>query len=287
MANHYKSLKLKLINVGYDKLDHNWNFDNVISPFSRLYLITSGEAFVYHHNKKFHLLPGHLYLIPSYVYSSYKCDVKHEQYYVSFYEELGSGLSIYNFVNFNYEVKATRLDAICFERLLAINPNRGLVNNDPKYYDNHRTMVAFEKRNIELSASNYLETHGILKVLLSKFIDANQTVEKSSNSNLDKVLSYISENLNNSLKISSLASFCSMNKDHFSRSFKNKFGIRPSNYIQNMRIERAMMLLTTSEFSLKEIALKIGYENYSHFLRAFKEQVGKTPKEFKKDYFIF
>ncbi len=284
MLNPYQSLKLKLLNVGYDKLDHNWDFNNVISPFTRLYYITKGSAYVYHHHTKIELLPGNLYLIPSYTYSSYKCDISFEQYYISFFEELGTGLSIYNLVKFNYEVKATPLDEYYFKKLLAINPNRGLVNNNPEYYDKYQVLLGFEERNKDLSVSNYLETHSILKILLSRFIDAKATLENKKNTNIDGVLSFISKNLHHNLKVSVLADYCNLSKDHFSRIFKKQYQIRPSKYIQNMLIERAMLLLITTRYSIEEIALKLGFENYNYFIRFFKLHVKKSPKEFRKEH---
>ncbi|NMH86018.1 helix-turn-helix domain-containing protein [Flavivirga algicola] len=286
MSNQFQSLKLKLINVGYNKLDHNWNFDNVISPFTRLYLITKGDAYVYHNKRKFHLRPNNMYLIPSYTYSSYKCHLKHEQYYISFFEELGSGLSIYNFMNFKYEVKASELDKVCFERLVALNSNRHLINYDPEHYDNYPVLLSFEKKNTELSASNYLETHGIIKLLMSKFIDTNTLSGKLNNANLDRVLYYISENLHENLTLTILADYCNMSKDHFSRSFKKYYGLRPTKYIQNRRLERFLLLLITTNYSVREIAHKIGFENYTYFLRYFKERIGKTPAEFRKERMI-
>ncbi|APZ45515.1 AraC family transcriptional regulator [Polaribacter reichenbachii] len=284
MLNPYQSLKLKLLNFGYDKLDHRWDFNNVISPFTRLYYITKGSAYVYHHHTKIQLLPGYLYLIPSYTYSSYKCNLSHEQYYISFFEEFGTGLSIFNFVSFNYRVKATRTDELYFRKLLELNPNRALVNNNPEYYDKYQMLMEFEERNEELSISNYLETHAILKILLSRFVDSQESLENTKNTNLDDVLTYISKNLHHNLNVSVLADYCNLSKDHFSRVFKKQYHIRPSKYIQNMLTERAMLLLITTRYSFEEIATKLGFENYNYFIRFFKLHVKKTPKEFRKEH---
>lgn len=286
MLRHYQSLKLSLINVGFDKLDHRWNFDNVISPFTRLYYVTEGEAFVYHNQQKIRLEPGFLYLIPSYTYSSYKCNDSHHQYYISFFEEYGSGLSIYNFVKFVYKVKATELDAMYFERLLYLNPNRTLLNNNPIYYDKFSTLLEYEKKNNKLSASKYIETFAILKILLSRFVIKGQPTDNVANINLDSVLTYISENLEKDLSVSFLADFCNLSRDHFSRSFKKQYNIRPSNYVQNLRIERAMLLLITTNYSVEEISLKVGFESYIYFLRFFKQNTNKSPKEFRKEHMV-
>lgn len=283
MASQFQSLKLSLINIGYAKLDYNWNFDQVISPFTRLYLITKGEAFIYHNNKKFQLVPGNMYLVPSYTYSSYKCNEKHEQFYISFFEELGSDLSIYNYVNFNYDIEASSLDNSCFERLLAINPKRALTNNNPKYYDIHPVLQEFEKRNINLTASEFIETQGLLKVLFSRFIDAKNTVNHKKSVNLNGVTNFISENLHKHLPITDLADFCHLSKDHFSRSFKKDFGVRPNKFIQLKRIERAIFLLLTTNYTIKDIANSVGFEDYGYFTNVFKNQIGQSPAIFRKN----
>ncbi|WP_298536815.1 helix-turn-helix domain-containing protein [uncultured Algibacter sp.] len=283
MVNQFQSLKLSLINAGYSNLDKNWNFDNVLSPFTRLFLITKGNASVYHNSQKFNLKPGFLYLVPSFTYSSYKCNLYHEQFYASFFEELGKGLSIYNFTNFQYEVKASELDTILFERLLDINQNRMLLNNAPEHYDNYKTLAEFEQKNQELSASAFTETQGILKILFSRFSnDETSSKNKTSKSFFNAVLYYIVEHLNAPITVKDLAAFSHLSVDHFSRKFTKHFGMRPSKYIQSKRIERSILLITTTHYPLKKIATLIGFEDYNYFTRVFKQQIGVTPSAYKK-----
>jgi AraC-like DNA-binding protein len=284
MKNHLMSLKINLLNIGYAELDNTWDFDNVISPFSRLYLITKGSAHVYHNKQKFNFKPGHMYLIPSYTYSRYKCDLYHEQYYISFVEEVGNGLSSYNLEDFNYETKATYLDELYFKRLLEINPNRRIINNNPKIYDNQPALYNFNKNNELLTANNYIETQGILKVLFSRFINNNpSSVKKINKSNFKNVQIYISEHLHENLTVEKLANISNLSKDYFSRTFHEKFGIPPNKYIQYKRIERAQLLLLTTFDSLKQISEKVGLENTSYFSRIFKKATGKTPSHFRKE----
>ena len=132
MNKSLNELKLTLLNIGYANLNQNWNFDNVLSPFLRIYYTISGEAKVFHHHQTYVIRPGYLYLIPSFVYHGYSCETSMEQYFVHLLEELGHGLSIFNLKKFVYEVKAHPFDKLLFERLLDINPNRGLINDDPK-----------------------------------------------------------------------------------------------------------------------------------------------------------
>ncbi|MEQ8216789.1 MAG: AraC family transcriptional regulator [Arenibacter sp.] len=284
MSKILQSLKLALLNVGYAKLGPLWDYDDVISPFIRLYYITEGSAMVYHSNEAIELKPGHIYIIPSYTFGRYKCDEYHEQYYISCLEEIKNGYSIFNFSSFIYESKATPMDLYYFKRLLELNPLRQLENNNPKVYDNRPTLMDFEKRNEELSPSAYMETHAILEILISRFIkDMNS---QSTKSNVKKefgmVLNYIHENLHENLTVKQLADFCHLNTDYFSRVFNENFGMRPNKYIQSKRIERAQLLLLSTNNSLKQIAEKVGLENLSYFTRIFKSHTGVTPGIFRE-----
>ncbi|WP_026815001.1 AraC family transcriptional regulator [Arenibacter certesii] len=285
MSKILQSLKLDLLSVGYAKLDPLWDFDDVISPFIRLYYITTGSAMVYHSNRAIELKSEHIYLIPSYTFGRYKCDDYHEQYYISCSEDIKNGYSIFNFSSFIYESKATPRDLYYFKRLLELNPNRQLDNNNPKVYDNRPTLMDFEKKNEELSLSAYMETHAILKILLSRFIGEpnSQSTKNNLKKEFGKVLNHIHANLHEPLSVKQLADFCHLNTDYFSRVFKENFGMRPNKYIQSKRIERAQQLLLTTNNSLKQIAEKVGLENLSYFTRIYKNHTGNTPGRFREE----
>ncbi|WP_298502503.1 AraC family transcriptional regulator [uncultured Maribacter sp.] len=280
-----QTLKLNLLHAGYAKLDNKWDYDRVISPFTRMFYVTKGTADVYHSNIKFYLKPGYIYLIPSYVYNRYKCDNYHEQYYVGFFEEVQHGLSVYNLKRFKYEIKASEADIELFKRLLVINPNREVLNSDPDaYIHNEATMLGFNIENNQLSADLLLETTGILTILFSKFMEHGSLVlsEDTGSVSIEKVLSYIADNLQEKISITELAKYCNLNVDYFSRIFKEKFGVRPNSYIQLRRVERAQFLLLTTQDSLKEISEKVGLGNMSYFSRTFKKITGNTPANFRK-----
>jgi YesN/AraC family two-component response regulator len=283
MQKTLQSLKLTLLNVGYAQLDTSWDYDNVISPFSRLYLITKGTAKIYHSYQEFDFKTGYLYLVPSYTYSRYQCDAYHEQYYISFLEEIGNGLSVYNLKHFIYESKATEMDIHYFKRLLELNPDRSLKDDNPKVYDNREWLSRFEKMNENLSTPAFIETQALLQLLFSRFIrNANSTGINAKN-NFNDVLSHIGEHLHEDLGVADLAAFCHLSADHFSRVFQQKYGIRPSRYLQTKRVERAETLLLTTKNSIKEIAEKTGWGNTSYFTRIFKKTTGKTPAEFRRE----
>lgn len=278
-----QSLKLNLLHAGVAKLDTSWDHDNVISTFSRLFLVTKGSGKIFHSYEEVDLKPGHLYLVPSFTYSRYQCDWQLDLYYLHFLEEVGDGLSIFDLKDFIYEIKFSEFEKKNFERLLELYPQRKLENDDPRIYDNRREISKLEKENDSIAASKLIETQGLLRLLFSHFIKDGKSNKIQVRSAFYEVLNYINERLHETLTINELANRYNLSSDHFSRVFLQKFGMRPSKYIQSVRIERSETLLITTNNTIAQIAEKTGWENVSYYTRVFKKVTGKTPGQFRKE----
>ncbi len=84
-----------------------------------------------------------------------------------------------------------------------------------------------------------------------------------------------------SLDIDRLADVALMSPAHFIRSFKSTFGETPHRYLQRRRVERAMYLLRTTDRSITEICMSVGFSSLGTFSRTFTEIVGETPTFFR------
>lgn len=100
---------------------------------------------------------------------------------------------------------------------------------------------------------------------------------------INKVLTYIDENLNNELSLKTLSNVAYYSPFHLHRLFKAITNETLNTYITRKRIERtAMMLIHNKECSITEIAYKYGFKNDSTFSRTFKKLYGQSPSEFRK-----
>ncbi len=288
MINTLYTLKLHLLHIGYASLGTNWQYDGVLSPFSRLYLITEGEAWVYHNQQKYLLKPGYMYLIPKFSVSRYHCDTQMEQYYISFLDESENGLSVFDMLPFVYEAKASHFDKALFQRLLDLHPGRAILKADPKAYDNRAELLSFNQNYSQAEDNRLVETHGILLQLVSRFISSQYPVkpkEKRPPNEFGLVLRYIHTHLDKKLTVEQLAELQGLNCDYFSRQFLKVLGIRPLDYIINKRLERAKVLMTTSSLSLQEIADRVGIFDMYYFSRLFKSRFGVPPSRYRKQVF--
>ena len=281
-------IRQTLLFNSFEVVGNWWKFKEVISPFTRLYLITEGEGWVYHNNQEFHLSPGKLFLIPKFTFHSYRCNESMGHFYLCFLDEMIENVGMYDLFQFNYLVDARPEDYNLFSRLNELNPGRRIINPDPATYDNQNTVLSFSQRMSNQSISELLETQGIMLQLTSRFI-ADKPTEKSSNQHskakLSKVYHYIDQNLNKKITLSDLSGLVCLSEDYFSKIFNETMGVRPMEYVNRKRIERAQMLLVTTNLSISQIAEKVGVSNYSYFSTLFKKYTLTTPEGYQKNQF--
>ena len=83
------------------------------------------------------------------------------------------------------------------------------------------------------------------------------------------------------LDVPRLASIACVSEAHFIRTFKATFGETPHRYLQRRRVERAMYLLRSSDRSVTDVCMEVGFSSLGTFSRTFRDIVGETPSEFR------
>ena len=95
------------------------------------------------------------------------------------------------------------------------------------------------------------------------------------------IIDYIDKNYNNVITLEKLSSELNMNKEYFCRVFRRATGITPTEYINFVRVWKAENLLTTTQSSIIEISLEVGFSSVSYFNRVFKKYRGTTPSAYR------
>jgi AraC family transcriptional regulator of adaptative response / methylphosphotriester-DNA alkyltransferase methyltransferase len=93
---------------------------------------------------------------------------------------------------------------------------------------------------------------------------------------------YIDEHYREPLTLEILADMCHGSPYHLQRTFKRIIGLTPVEYIQKVRISKAIEELTTTDKSVADIGLSVGLSNPSYFITLFKMKTGQTPKQYRK-----
>ncbi len=273
-----------LLNVGFARHFADWNWDNINSPFFRLYLVNEGYAELNISGEIHRLTPGHLYLIPPFTSHSDHCEGEFSLYYVHVYEDLTKSISWFDQMQFPVETSSHSLDAALMQRLLDINPGRELKRYDPDSYNDSDNLYQSIAENRHQSLHAQLETDGIIRQLLARFFATATPLTQSQDSRIIKALRFIRENIDQKITVRQLASVCCLSEDHFIRLFRQQLRQTPIDYINQKKIEKAQLLMVIKNLNMKDIAYNLSFENVSYFNRLFKKLVGKTPSEYRKGF---
>jgi len=97
---------------------------------------------------------------------------------------------------------------------------------------------------------------------------------------LKTVLDYLELHYMETVTVSDLAGLCYFSEYHFMRFFKKHMNMTCVEYLNNLRLEKAVELLEDENASILEVSLSVGFHNLSYFHRAFKKKYHMTPGEF-------
>ena len=99
---------------------------------------------------------------------------------------------------------------------------------------------------------------------------------------VENVKRYIHEHLHEPLDRETLAAVAGFSIPHFHRVFTAQVGESAANYIRRLRLERAGRKLRMGAVDITEVALAAGYDSHAAFSKAFKQQFGLSPSEFRQ-----
>ena len=119
-------------------------------------------------------------------------------------------------------------------------------------------------------------------VLFSVITDILASKQKSKKKNraVERILEYIKTNPEKDLSGDVLAKLFSYHKNHINKLIKQETGKSLSAYVRYVKIEYAKMLLSEELYSTSEVAVRLGYYDYSHFYKAFLLETGARPTDY-------
>lgn len=99
---------------------------------------------------------------------------------------------------------------------------------------------------------------------------------------LRTVLQYVDQHYSENITLSDLARLANMSSQYFCHIFKNLTGKRPVDYINYLRINKAVRLLSDSQLNISEIAMAVGFNDSNYFSRLFKKYQKTSPSVMRK-----
>ncbi len=133
---------------------------------------------------------------------------------------------------------------------------------------------------------DYLNTYRELKTYVSTLIkDAvdyiKEEKDKKSQKRIELAKTYIKEHYSEPITLNDIADYVELNASYFSNLFKLEMGENFSEYLLNIRMEKAKELLRNPTLKVYEIGNMVGYEDAVSFGRAFKKKFDMSPKDYR------
>jgi AraC family transcriptional regulator len=136
----------------------------------------------------------------------------------------------------------------------------------------------------------YVETASLMLAarLIHKYSDSGSSAPITLDAHppdrvrLNRVLDYISANIDRDITLTDLARVGGLSLFHFARKFTLAMRMSPKRYISRMRLDRAMAELGAGKLPLAQIALNAGFSSQSTFTRAFSRAMKMTPLEYQR-----
>jgi AraC-like DNA-binding protein len=128
-------------------------------------------------------------------------------------------------------------------------------------------------------------TRLLLTIMQDKIPNRNQPlIFPYKNEQIMQATYYIESNYNRNLPIDEVSKYVNLSTSYFSALFKKMLGFPFSKYLNSVRIQHALLLLSNDENTISDIAAKCGFSNANYFCDVFKSIYSISPTAYRKYY---
>ncbi|WNS42349.1 response regulator [Paenibacillus sp. MMS20-IR301] len=142
-----------------------------------------------------------------------------------------------------------------------------------------------------LSPARILEMRSVPELLSwaqgrsTEFLDIfRQWLGRQQDNVVVQAKQYIEAHYQDDCSLQTIAAYVHVTPNYLSNLFKKETGTGLTNYVSQLRIEEAKLLLQHTRLRMTEIAERVGFDNSSYFTVVFKQLTGESPREFRRRY---
>jgi DNA-binding response OmpR family regulator len=148
----------------------------------------------------------------------------------------------------------------------------------------------FSSDELRMKVNNLVNQRNQLKLRFGRHIQSTYKdlpMKSADERFLDKALAIIHAQIGNAdFNITQFSSSMNLSRTHLHKKLKVITGQSPSEFIRNLRLQRAAELLAADTDQVSPIAYDTGFNSLSHFTRMFKAKYGVPPTEYKRQTFL-
>ena len=137
----------------------------------------------------------------------------------------------------------------------------------------------------KLNYANILLFHFLGSFLYNNLPEQESVTIRHAEGMVARVTHYMSENVEKKLTLKQISTFAGYSESYFYRKFVKETGMSPIEYFTHLKINKASIYLIKTSMNISQIAAKLGFNSPDYFSRTFKNIVGITATEFRKQDF--
>ncbi|WP_417898711.1 response regulator [Bacillus haimaensis] len=141
-----------------------------------------------------------------------------------------------------------------------------------------RTSLRYGITDYLLKPVNRVELSEVLSKIFKEEEEENSEVSR----NFKKIITFIDDHLGQEITLKQIAEFMYLHPQYVGQLFKTELNQTFTDYLTIQRLNKAKKLLKDTHLKVYEVAQLSGYKSPKHFMTLFKQEVGMTPKEYRK-----
>lgn len=268
------NINFELLYISKSEYGNDWHSTSHFHSFTEIFFITQGQGVMNIDGIDLSIKEGDLIIInPNCLHteksSQNTCD------YLKYIVFGINNLSLTNKLSSKFDAKNTDLNLY---KILNFNHDK----YELLYFLNNLIReVEEKKKNYELACKSILT---LFIIYISRNAESSLIITNNPeklNIECIKIKNYIDSHYPENITLDTLSTLSYINKFHLVHLFTKQMGISPINYLITKRIEESKNLLTTTNYSIRDICTIVGFSNSSYFSQMFKKIVGYSPREYK------
>lgn len=182
------------------------------------------------------------------------------------------------YLNFtsNNPLRGAKNKALCFSTLLARTIIDGGVENEKAL-----ALEDYYKKQLE-SSRDMGQLMGFIETMIVQYTNSILQLSNINHVSVIKNASkYVHLHLSEPIRLNDVASYVNLSPNYFSSLFKREMNLSFADYVNQTRIKESQYLLETTDYSILDIAISVGYNNQNYFTTIFRKFTGITPKQYR------
>ncbi len=251
----------------HQKRYHKGDYEFFFCIKGPLYLQVNGEQFTVKTNSVL-IVPPYMELV------GFKPSEKPVDFYWFHFFEQGDVQSYEGDVKNFTAVYANIKNHVTLPMIFTVNHSQSIAINLHQIISAKQKACPIQKRDFLISS-----------LIIELFNDFYENFEPSDeHSRLQYIRKYITTNMSSDLTVESVAESVHLNRNYLTRLFKKHLGVTTNQYITNLKLEAASLLLLRTDMPIKAVATEAFFSNPHIFMRRFKAVKGLSPSKYRQKF---